>query len=261
MAKIRVLMFLVHSVLVVLLAVPANAFVSGIGFGIGGAIASREAGRELRETVSRTEAAANALLLKADQLGRERLNQIDTILSETVGGLINQTEEATRRSIEVAIKRIEELEMIIVDDLIAILREAECAIDRSQDQIINQSLRSLFPTLLRGSKRIIRLPYEVIRTDVFGFPYRTREVTIDLNLEQPHDEIFSIIEKSYLESLQSVADNDRAFGIHSAYANLSKLASLTMCKFPGNAARLWAKKHAHYEALVYPWSSVIKLEN
>jgi F0F1-type ATP synthase membrane subunit b/b' len=64
---------------------------------IGGSLLIDRAGREARESIDHAQEAASALLERANELGKQRLDQIDTILKKTVGGLIGQTEESERR--------------------------------------------------------------------------------------------------------------------------------------------------------------------
>lgn len=239
----------------------SNAQAGAILSGVGGAIVAGEVGDELRESIDRAHAAASALIGQADEVAKRRLKQIDTILQDTVGGLIDETEEAVQRAISKATQEMRALEKEIVSDLKDVLWEAECTIDRSQDQIINQSLRGLLPSFLKGSERVISLPYPIKRTNFAGFQRDVKEIEIDLNAGLSADQVFSIIEEAYLESISNVREDDEAFGIISAYSNLSFLSRLTMCKFPGNGSVYWARKYAHYEDLLDPWVNILEVEN
>lgn len=235
----------------------AGAILSGVS----GAVIAGEAGDELREAIDRAHAAASALLGYADEIAKRRLDQIDSILQGTVGGLIDQSEAAIQRTIAQATQEMRALEKQIVNDLKSILWEAECAIDRSQDQIINQSLRGLLPSFLRGSVRVISLPYAVERPNIIAVMRETKEIEIDLNAGYSPDQTFGIIEDAYLESISNVEASDEAFGVISAYSTLSSLSRLTMCKFPGNGSVYWARKYAHYENLLDPWVNILNVEN
>lgn len=245
------------------IGVPVQSFAQAgaVLAGVSGTLIAGEAGDELRDSIDRAHAAASALLGYADNIAQKRLEQIDTILQETVGGLVDKSEAAVQRSIAQATQEIRALEKEIVNDLKSVLWDVECVIDRSQDQIINQSLRGLLPSFLKGSVRVISLPYPIERRNIIGIMQKTKEIEIDLNAGYSADQTYSIIEDAYLESISNVQEADEAFGIVSAYSNLSSLSRLTMCKFPGNGSVHWARKFAHYENLLDPWVNILEVEN
>ena len=232
----------------------ANAF--------GGSFLIGKAGEELRDTVDHAQAAASALLSQSDAIAKARIEQIDKILSETVAALIDQSEEAALRVLEQAKRDIEEIEEQIFMDIVKVIREAECAVARTQDEIINVSLRGILPTWVAGSKRVVGLPYPIDEKYMVFFTRKTTQFEIDLSAGHPPDIVFTLIEGAYLQSIEGVSEADPAYGIVSAYANLSKLARFTMCLYDGHASSIrWARVFSKYQSLMYPWEASLEVES
>lgn len=235
---------------------------SQVAGAFGGSFLIGRAGEELRETIDHAEAAGLALIEEGNQAAKDRIEQIDKVLSKTVGGLIDKSEEAALLILEQAKRDIEDIEAQIYSDIISAIREAECAANRTMVEIIDVTLRGALPGIITGNTRKINLPYPIEEPFLLVSSVKTTEFEIDLNAGHPPDVVFAMIEDAYLESIANVSETDNAYGILSAYANLSKLARHTMCLYEGHASSLrWTKAYLKYQNLLYPWEKTLNVRN
>jgi hypothetical protein len=178
---------------------------------------------------------------------------------------INRIENGAIHLINQTAREIRSIEQKVVDDVILIIRETECASVRTIDHAINVSFRPSLPSLLRGNTRYVQLPFGTETTYFLWFiptGERPARLEIDLDSGLSEWETFELIENAYLNSFSQAKDSDSPTKILAAYANLAALAKKTSCFYRGQVfERTLTRKYTKYNAMVYPWneSVVIKL--
>jgi ElaB/YqjD/DUF883 family membrane-anchored ribosome-binding protein len=180
-----------------------------------------------------------------------KIIKIESLIDQA-GGLIDKTANEIR-----------DIERQLVGDFRAILRETECTIIRTTDEVIRQAF-SRVPTVLTGDERVIRLPYGTQKTYLLGFIPTGREpktYAIDISSNPTGWQVFKEIENALLENLKLSSDTDDAVLIYSTWAQLASLAKLTACFHKDEQfEQTLIRKHARYNAMVYPWNYAVRAE-
>lgn len=225
---------------------------------IGGSHIVNEAGKDFRETIEHARAAANALLGRADDIAKARLNQVDKILSETVGGLIGQTEEAALAILEKATKEAKDLETRIFDDLRAVIWETECAAKRVVIEDLETALGGLGK--LVGTGQIELTP----PLRVFEKPKRFRNCLWNckdpyvVDVMEPFAETYVQVRDLMELSISDdyVSDDTPADNIVGTYEYLSSFALKASCFYIDTETRL-NREHVKYRKLADDWNKLV----
>ncbi|WP_157386333.1 hypothetical protein [Rhizobium leguminosarum] len=114
-----------------------------------------KAGDEVRGSIDHAKEAGLALLDHASELGRQRLNQIDEIINRTGNALIGKSEAAVLSILAQAKRDIDAVRTSALNDLKAVIWEAECAGKRLTLSDLDEALGGLGELL--GTHQI-RLP-------------------------------------------------------------------------------------------------------
>ena len=225
---------------------------------VGGSAILDQAGREFRETIDHARSAADALLGRADEIAKNRLNQIDQILKNTVGGLIGQTEEAALTLIREATKEAAALEKEIYSDLLRVVWETECAGRRLIVGDANTTLGGLGDFLGTGQIRLS--PYQRVLPDLKPWkleclfdcdPY---VVDVKEPFGQTYKSVKNLMEQSIAEDL--ISDETPAEFIVGTYEYLSSFALKTSCFYSGSEDR-YNREFVKYRELAKQWNSIV----
>lgn len=227
----------------------------------GGTIAIDRAGKELRDSVDHAEAAANALLGRADDIAKRRLEQIDGILKYTVAGLVDKSEAAALAILGQAVKDVNALEKEILADVRKAIWDVECTGRRLAISDLKTALGGLGEFLGTGqikltpAQRILptprwfsgclwscKDPYVVDVTEPFGETYRR---------------VRDLMEGAIVAS--AVIDSTPAHNIVGTYEFLSNFALMASCFYPGSEER-YNREHIKYRELARQWNNIVEVK-
>lgn len=239
---------------------PTGAQVGAVVGAIGGSVLVDEAGDELRETVDHARAAASALLGQADDIAKRRLEQIDGILEETVGGLIGKSEDAALAILAQANKDILALEKEILSDVARVIWEVECAGRRVVIEDVGTALGGLGEVLgtnqirLTPPKRVLETPswfqgclwwcedpYLVEITEPFG---------------QTYIQVRDLMEGAI--AAEHISDDTPAHQIVGTYEYLSSFAKKTSCFYQGSEDR-YNREYVNYREKARKWNDLVRV--
>ncbi|SDU01060.1 hypothetical protein SAMN05428979_1089 [Stappia sp. ES.058] len=225
---------------------------------IGGSALLDQAGREFRETVDHARAAADALLGRADEIAKNRLNQIDGILKNTVGGLIGQTETVALNIIQQATKEISALEKEIYSDLLRVIWETECAGRRLIVGDTNTTLGRLGDFLGTGQIRLS--PYQRVLPDLKRWKgeclFECDPYVVDVMepFGQTYSRVRELMEQSISDEL--IDGSTPAEFIVGTYEYLSSFALKTSCFYSGSEDR-YNREFVKYRELAKQWNNIV----
>lgn len=228
---------------------------------IGGSVAVNRAGKELRETVDRAKAAASALLGQADSIAEGRLARIDAILENTVGGLIDKTEEAALVVIAEARRKIEELERIIFADLNKVIWEAECSGSRLVIGDLGKALGDLGE--MPGTHQIrLTPPTRVLKAAAWytGCFWWCKDPYL-VDVMEPFGTIYIRVRDLMEESISAehVKDDTPANHLVGTYEYLSAFALKAACFYPGSEER-YNREYVQYREKARQWRNVVQVK-
>ena len=239
-----------------LISSPANALVGVIAGVVGGGALLDKAGDELENSIASAKAAGEALIGLADQKAEERLNQVNNILDVTVANLIGKTEEAALNIIKEATREVNALERQIVADILKIIREVECAANRTFSEELKAVIGRSGKVV--GTHTIeLEPPYRVRNKKWYCLwncdPYHVRITT-------PYGKTFEKVRELMEESIsdQTVTDETRAHDIVSTYEFLSSFALKTACFYKGNEDG-WNREYIRYREKAQQWRRILNV--
>lgn len=257
---LRYILRITFCYLIVFSAPIASAQIEMTIMAIGGSLVVDRAGKELKETIDRAESAANALLGKADDIAKRHLEEINRILNNTVGGLIDKSEKAALNLLEQAKRDVEALEGTILKDVKRVIWETECAGRRLVLEDLGTALGGLGDLLntnqirLTPPRRVLdiprwytgcfwscRDPYIVDITEPFGETYR---------------KVRDLMEGTITEDL--VTDDTPAHHLVGTYEYLSSFALKTSCFYQGSEDR-YNREHIKYKERAKQWNNVVEV--
>lgn len=227
---------------------------------IGSSIAIDQAGDELRESIDHAHAAASSLLGRADNIAKRRLEQIDNIIDQTIGGLIDKSEEATLRVIKQAMKEVAALEKEIFLDVKKAIWEFDCAGRRLMLSDAQQVLGGFGDMLgthqirLTPSNKLLETPkwysgclwwckdpYVVKITEPFGKTYVQVRDLMEASISDEH-----------------ILDDTPANNLVETYEYLSSFALKTSCFYQGSEDR-YNREYIKYREMARKWNNVVNV--
>jgi hypothetical protein len=226
---------------------------------VGGSLLLGKAGKELRDSIDDAREAGFALLDRANQIGKERLDQIDTILQKTVGGLIGQTEASALRILAQAKKDIDQVRENTFADLKGVIWQAECAGRRFVISDLQQALGGLGVLL---NTHEIRLTPPIPFKDEQAW-YCTRWWCADPNVIQitePFGETYVRVRERMEASIadENIQDTTPAHKIVGTWEYLSSFALKTSCFYPGSEDS-WNREYVKYREMAHKWRNVASI--
>ena len=229
----------------------------GIALGvIGGSALLDQAGDELNDSINQARAAGSALLKQADELGKQRLDQIDGILSRTIGDLVGKSEEAALKIIAQAVKDVDALREQAFSDLNEAIWNVECATKRLLLEDAKDTLGKAGEWL--NTHRIkVTPPIEVEPTDCRFLGYWCKDPTV-FEITQPFGNTYTAIRDLMETSIaaKNIDDDTPAHYIVDTYEYISSFALKTSCFYPGGS-EAWNREHAIYMEKAKQWRNVL----
>jgi hypothetical protein len=226
---------------------------------IGGSILLDKAGKEAQDSIDHAREAGFALLDRANELGKQRLNQIDTILQKTVGGLIGQTEQSALQILAQAKKDIDEIRDSTFADLKGVIWEAECAGKRWAISDLQETLGGLGALL---NTHEIRLSPPIPLKDDRAW-YCTRWWCDDPNvikIQEPFGDTYVLVRSRMEASIadENIKETTPAHRIVGTYEYLSAFALKTSCFYPGSSD-VWNREYVKYREIAHKWRNAARI--
>ncbi len=255
----RILIFLIW--LVCLISPPATAQIDFLVAGIGSSLLLKQAGDRFSDAVDYARATASALLDQADDIGRKRLKQIDSIIEDTVGGLIDKTETRAIKVLQESTTAMLVLEARAFNDLKKIIWEAECAGKRLTLQDLPQALGGL-GKMANMNKIRITPPIEVETES----PWYSRicfwcDDPYVVKVMEPFGYTYLAVQKIIETSIASenVKESTPAHRIVDSWEYLSAFALKTSCFYKGSE-RAWNREYVNYREKARQWRNVVYIK-
>ena len=247
------------AVIILLSSSLSQAQISAVVGGIGGSILLSKAGKELRDSIDDAREAGFALLDRANQIGKERLDQIDTILQKTVGGLIGQTEAAALTILAQAKRDIDAIRESTFADLKGVIWQAECAGRRLAISDLQEALGGLGVLL---NTHEIRLTPPIPLKDERAW-YCTRFWCDDPNviqIREPFGETYKLVRSRMEASIgdENIQETTPAHAIVGTYEYLSAFALKTSCFYSGSEDA-WNREYIKYREMAHKWRNVASI--
>ncbi|MCK3775228.1 hypothetical protein MZK49_00620 [Ensifer sesbaniae] len=224
---------------------------------IGGSLLIDKAGDEVRDSIDHAKEAGLALLERANDLGKQRLDQIDEIVNRTGTALIGQSEAAALAILAQAKRDIDAIRTAATGDLKAVIWEAECAGKRFTLSDLSEALGGLGDIL--GTHQIkLSLPITVEQ------PWYCTSWWCDdpniVEIKEPFDATFvdvrNLVEASI--SSENIAEDTPAHRIVGSYEYLSAFALKTSCFYPGNSD-VWNREYLKYRERAKKWRTAANI--
>ncbi len=227
---------------------------------IAGSVLIDRAGKEARDSIDHAREAGEALLERANEMGKQRLEQVDGILKNTVGGLIGQTEEATLRILVQAKKDADAVREATVADLKGVIWQAEC----SGRQLLLSDLKNTLGglgTLL--STHEIRLsppiPEAEKRAWYCWLPWTCDDPNV-IRIKEPFGDTYIAVREKIEGSIakENVKETTPAHRIVGSYEYLSAFALKTSCFYPGSSDN-WNREYLNYREKARRWRTAANI--
>jgi hypothetical protein len=208
-------------------------------------IGVRRASATLADSAERTLIQLNNLSTSADNQIKERIEQVRGIMHE----LLTQALTGTSVVIEQATQSMLALEQRVNADALNLIYRARCAL---QD------------TMIEGRRAFALTLHDVIRANpgiTIGGIRLTNLVANPVEISDPDQAYQGIRDArmSYLRS-RSINDQTKAYEIVSVYANLERMARLTLCSYlDQNVSSIWLREINEMGRLAAPWTVVVAL--
>jgi len=227
---------------------------------IGGSILLDKAGKEVRDSIDAAREAGLALLDRANEVGRQRLDQIDAILKNTVGGLLGQTEESALKVLAQAKKDIDAVRESIFSDLKSVIWQAECAGKRFVLSDLQEALGGLGSIL---NTHQIRLSPPISIVEQRAWYCRLWWWCDDPNIieiKEPFGDTYILVRdrmETFISS-QNIQETTPAHRIVGTYEYLSAFALKTSCFYPGSSDA-WNRESIKYREMAHKWRQVVNI--
>jgi hypothetical protein len=197
---------------------------------------------------------------QADDIAKRRLEQIDLILQETVGGLIGKSEEAALAVLAQAKKDLEALEKKIFSDVKKVVWETECAGRRLAIGDVGTALGGLGDMLgtnqirLTPSQRVLQTPawYE----GCFWWCEDPYVVDVMEPFGETYIKVRDLMEETIAPEL--VEDETPAHYLVGTYEYLSSFALKTSCFYQGSEDR-YNREYIRYREKARQWNNVVNV--
>lgn len=238
---------------------PAAAQVSAAIALVGGSVLVDKAGDELSDTVNQAQAAALAVLDKANELGRQRLEQIDGILKKTVGDLIGQSEQSAIKVLSEATKQVKDLRDQTIADLKQVIWEAECAGKRTLVQDLGQALGGL-GVLLKTHQIRLEPPFKVNAEPSFYDLCFWCKDPYTVNVMEPFDRTYVAV-RDMMESFispENITEDTATHSLVGTWEYMSTLALKTSCFYQGSSD-VWNREYLNYRERARRWRNVVDI--
>ncbi|MDW9408561.1 hypothetical protein GOB18_07885 [Sinorhizobium meliloti] len=244
------------SFLCLLSADPARAQVFST---IAGSVLIDRAGGEARDSIDHAKAAASALVERANEAGRQRLDQIDQILKTTVADLIGQTEQSSLRILAQMKADLDALRAATLTDLKGVIWAAECAGTRLVLEDLQNSLGSL-GKLLNTHQIQISPPIPVIDDRPWYCTNWWCDSPDIVEIKQPFGDTYIEVRNKMEKSLSgdNVTEETPAHRIVGTYEYLSAFALKTSCFYPGSS-EVWNREYVAYREKARQWRNVLDI--
>ncbi len=236
----------------------ASAQIGAVIGAVGGQAIVGKAGEEFRQSIDHAHAAASALLDKANNLGRERLNQVDKILDETVRSLIDKSEDSAIKILDEATKKVALIRKDIFEDLRGVIWDVECAGKRLTLQDLPQALGWLGDVL--DTNQIALTPLiDIPNRSAWDTFFNGRKHTIDI--VEPFDRTYVAVRDLMERSIASdnVFDETPAHHIVGTYEYISSFALKTTCFYPGSGMA-WDQAYVEYRDKAKQWRDLMDIK-
>lgn len=243
-----------------LFASPASAQIGAVIGTIGGSIAIDHAGDELRDSIDHARAAAFALLGKADVIAKRRIDQIDNIIRNTVGGLIGKSEAAALAVLAQAKKDINKLEKEIFADIKKVIWEIECASRRvtiGDLGIVLGNLGDIFGTnqiRLTPAERYLETPNWY--TGCFWWCKDPYIVDVMEPFGETYIQVRDLMEGAI--TAEHVNDETPANHLVGTYEYLSSFALKASCFYQGSEDR-YNREYISFREKARKWKNVVNV--
>ncbi|TAW06612.1 hypothetical protein ELI25_29525 (plasmid) [Rhizobium ruizarguesonis] len=227
---------------------------------IGGSILIDKAGDEVRDSIDHAKEAAGALLDHADELAKQRLIQIDEIINRTGNALIGKTEVAALSILAQTRLDIDNVRAAALNDLRAVIWEAECAGRRLTLSDLDEALGG-FGDLLGTHQIRLSLPISAPEPWYCTSWWCDRPDVVEI--KEPFGDTFIEIRNRVEDSIsnENVTEGTAAHRIVGSYEYLSAFALKTSCFYPGSS-EVWNREYLKYRERARKWrtAAVIRVE-
>lgn len=226
---------------------------------IGGSVLIDKAGDELRGSIDHAREAGDELLERANELGRQRLDQIDKILKVTVGDLIGQTEQSSLKILAQAKKDIDAIQESTFVQLNGLIWQSECASKRVVLTDTKEALGKLGTVF--GTHQIRLYPPIPVKDNR---PWYCTNWWCDdpniVEIKEPFGETYIEIRDKIEESIASknITESTPVHSIVGSYEYLSAFALKTSCFYPGSSG-IWNKEYVMYKEMAQRWRRVANI--
>ncbi|RWB65418.1 hypothetical protein [Mesorhizobium sp.] len=237
----------------------ANAQVgAAIGI-IGGSALLHKAGDEFRQSIDHARAAASSILVQANDLAKQRLDQIDEIANRTIDDMVGKSEAAATRILEDATKKVNDLEDKIVADVGRVMWKAECAGKRFVTTDLGTAIGGLGKVL--GTNEIqLEPPVRVLKTPAWytGCLWRCDPYLVTVNDEfgETYKTVKRLMEGAIADD--QVTDDTPADNIVRTYEYLSTFAKRASCFYEGTEER-YNRDSIDYQYKAHQWNNVVNV--
>ena len=211
----------------------------------------RRASSTLADSAERTLTQLDVLIANAvanaDTRTKLRLEQVREIMRD----IMQQALAGTSSTINLASSRMQELEQKVNLDAIDLLYRAQCS---AQDTLVNgrQSFANVLGDLRRANFSFKILGFIVVNT-----------TTNEIAISDPDKAYWSLRDARISALHKTLTPNSHAYEIVSMYANLQRMARLTLCSYLDQPAfrQIIMREINENERHAAPWATVVTLQH
>lgn len=206
----------------------------------------RRASSTLADSAERTLAQLDALIANADTRTKARLEQTRDIMRD----VLQQALTGAQATVDLASSRMQELEQRVNLDAINLLYRAQCSV---QDTLVN------------GRRAFADVLGDIRRADpgikVFGIRIINLS-TNEVEVSDPDKAYWNLRDARIAELRKSLTAKSRAYEILSVYANLQRMARLTLCSYLDQPSfgQIMVREINENERHMSPWATVVTLQ-
>ena len=211
----------------------------------------------LQSLIDRAREAGFALEAQADNIARQRLEQVDKIVQDAiseVNRLEKRTAEDVTRILDKTTKEVNTLEQRIMSDLGQLIEKASCA----GDMLLTDNLRDALGRLgvLFGTHTIEISPPVLFvgEQSCWFFCWRVKPLKKEFTIDPGFEATYSEIERYLLGRLDSLRNDTPVSSVLRTYSLLAKMANRATCLSPRKQA--YNEKYVRYMYMIKQWEMV-----
>jgi hypothetical protein len=244
--------------LFVSLVPPAEAQLGFIEVVVGGTVLLDKAGKELRESIDRAQAAGHALIAHADDAAKARLEQVDEIAQKAIREAIGKGEAAALKILEKASDDITALEKAFVADLQKLIWQAECAGRKLAIEDLKEACGGLCRLLSTHQIKLTPpIRSEKSRSWYSGCFWWCPDPYI-VRITEPFGQTYISVRDLMEGSMSAATEGTPAHQIVATYEYLSVFALKTSCFYSGSTG-IWIDEYATYRAKASKWRALARI--